>query len=109
MEDFDAMRILQALGVAAGPVMNQQDSYENPHLIERSMFQEASQEDTCTHLYPRAPYTMSLTPSNISRGPVRLGEDNEYVYKSVLGYSDSYYKELEAQGHISMDYPDYME
>ena len=109
MEDFDAMRVLQASGVAAGPVMNQQDSYENPHLIERSMFQEASQEDTGTHLYPRGPYTMSLTPPNISRGPVRLGEDNEYVYKSVLGYSDSYYKELETQGHISMDYPDYME
>ena len=52
---------------------------------------------------------MSQTPLDILRGPVRLGEDNEYVYKSVLGYSDSDYDKLEAQGHISMDYPEHME
>ena len=109
MDNFEVMRVLQEAGIASGPVMNQQDSYDDPHLTERGMFQEAAQEDTGTHLYPRAPYTMSQTPLDILRGPVRLGEDNEYVYKSVLGYSDSDYDKLEAQGHISMDYPEYME
>ena len=109
MDNFEVMKVLQEAGIASGPVMNQQDSYDDPHLTERGMFQEAAQEDTGTHLYPRAPYTMSQTPLDILRGPVRLGEDNEYVYKSVLGYSDSDYDKLEAQGHISMDYPEYME
>ena len=109
MDDFEVMRILQKSHVAAGPVMNQRDSYDNPHLAERCMFQEATQNDAGTHLYPRAPYTMSLTPLDVLRGPVRLGEDNEYVYKSILGYSDSYYNKLEALGHISMDYPEHLD
>ena len=103
------MRILQEAGVAAGPVMDQRDAYSDPHLMERGMFQEAFQEDTGLNLYPRAPYKMSETPPDIRRGPVRLGEDNDYVYKTVLGYSDAEYAELEAEGHISMDYPDHLE
>ena len=108
-DNHQVMRLLQAAGVAAGPVMDQRDAYADPHLMERGMFQEAFQEDTGAHLYPRAPYTMSLTPPDIRRGPVRLGEDNEYVYKTVLGYSDDEYAELEFEGHISMDYPDHLE
>ena len=34
----------------------------------------------------------------------RLGEDNEYIYKSVLGYSDEEYAEFDAKGHIGMDF-----
>ena len=109
MDNFQVMRTLQAAGVAAGPVMDQRDAYNDPHLKERGMFQEFSQEDTGTHLYPRAPYTMSETPPDIRRGPVRLGEDNEYVYRTVLGYSEEDYARLEAEGHISMDYPEHFE
>ncbi len=108
-DNFDIMQTLQAAGVAAGPVMDQRDAYNDPHLKVRGMFQEASQEDTGVHLYPRAPYTMSETPPDIRRGPVRLGEDNEYVYRTVLGYSESEYARLEAEGHISMDYPEHFE
>ncbi|MCH8298373.1 MAG: CoA transferase [Chloroflexi bacterium] len=108
-DNYQVMRILQEAGVAAGPVMDQRDAYSDPHLMERGMFQEAFQEDTGLNLYPRAPYKMSETPPDIRRGPVRLGEDNDYVYKTVLGYSDAEYAELEAEGHISMDYPDHLE
>ena len=107
-DSYQVMHILQEAGVAAGPVMDQRDAYGDPHLIQRGMFQGASQEDTGVHLYPRAPYSMSLTPLNIRRGPVRLGEDNEYVYKTVLGYSDAEYGKLETDGHISMDYPGHL-
>ena len=109
MDHYEVMRILQEAGVAAGPVMDQRDAYSDPHLLERGMFQEAFQEDTGVNLYPRAPYKMSETPPDIRRGPVRLGEDNEYVYKTVLGYSNAEYAELEAEGHISMDYPEHLE
>ena len=98
------MQILQASGVAAGPVMDQRDAYNDAHLRERGMFEEVSQEDTGTHWYPGAPFKMSETPIKIRRGPVRLGEDNEYVYKSLLEYSDQEYDEMEREGHIGMDY-----
>ncbi|MCH8226358.1 MAG: hypothetical protein IIC97_10875, partial [Chloroflexi bacterium] len=51
-----------------------------------------------------APYVMSETPIGIRRGPVRLGEDNEYVYKTLLHYTPQEYAQLEAQGHIGMDF-----
>ena len=43
------------------------------------------------------------------RGPVRLGEDNEYVYKRLLGYSDEEYARFEAEGHVGMDYDESIE
>ena len=104
LEPQQVMRLLQEKSVAAGPVMDQRDAYADPHLNERGAFEEAYQEDTGRHLYPGAPYKMSETPSKIRRGPVRLGEDNEYVYQELLGYSAEEYAVLEEEGHIGMDY-----
>ena len=104
LEPQQVMKLLQEKGVAAGPVMDQRDAYADPHLNERGAFEEAYQEDTGTHLYPGAPYKMSETPSKIRRGPVRLGEDNEYVYQELLGCSAEEYAVLEEEGHIGMDY-----
>ena len=98
------MRMLQSVGVAAGPVMDQRDAYEDPHLNEREVFEEVYQEDTGTHRYPGAPYKMSETPVRIRRGPVRLGQDNQYVYQELLGYTAQEYAMLEEEGHIGMDY-----
>ena len=98
------MELLQSAGVAAGAILDQRDAYDDPHLRSRGVFEEAYQEDTGTHLYPGAPYQMSETPIQIRRGPVRMGEDNEYVYKALLNVSDEEYAELERAGHIGMDF-----
>jgi len=98
------MLLLQDEGVAAGPVMDQRDAFADPHLIQRGAFEEAFQQDTGTHLYPGAPYKMSETPPKIRRGPVRLGEDNRYVYQELLGYTPEEYAILEEEGHIGMEY-----
>ena len=100
-----AMRLLQEAGVPAGAVLDQGDAYADPHFEARGFFQPAYQEDCGTHLYPSAPFRMSVTDPRIRSGPVRLGEHNEYVYKTVLGYSDEEYKALTAEGHITMEYP----
>ena len=105
-DHYEVMQILQAGGIAAGPVMDQRDAFDDPHLQQRGIFEEAYHEDVDgSHLYVGAPYKMSDMPIRIRRGPVRLGEDNEYVYKQVLGVSDEEYTELERQGHIGMDFP----
>ena len=103
---YEVMHQLQEVGVAAGPVMDQRDAFADPHLQERGIFEEVYHEDVGgPHLYVGAPYKMSDMPIKIRRGPVRLGEDNEYVYKQVLGVSDEEYTELERMGHIGMDFP----
>lgn len=107
-DHYDVMKILQAVGIAAGPVMDQHDALDDPHLNDRGMFEEASQDDVGTHMYTGAPYKMSETPVKIRRGPVQLGQDNEYVYKTLLNTSDEEYARLEREGHIGMDYGDHV-
>jgi crotonobetainyl-CoA:carnitine CoA-transferase CaiB-like acyl-CoA transferase len=106
LDPYEIMSLLQEAGVAAGPVMDERDAFADPHLLQRGVFEEVFQEDTGTHLYPGAPYKMSQTPSRIRRGPVRLGEDNKYVYQELLGYTSQEYAILEEEGHIGMDYDD---
>ena len=100
----EAMNILQEAGVPAGAVMNQADAFADPHIQSREFFREAYQADCGTHLYPGPLYRMSDTPLGIHRGPAMLGQDNEYVYCDLLGYSAAEYAALEAAGHIGADY-----
>ena len=101
-----AMQTLQERGIPAGAVMNQADAFADPHLQSRAFFAEAYQEDCGAHLYPGPLYKMSATPLGIRRGPVMLGQDNEYVYRELLGYSAAEYAEFAAMGHIGTDYAD---
>jgi len=101
---YELMFLLQSEGVPAGPVIFEDDAYDDPHLNERGFFQEVTHAECGTHLYPTFGYRMSKTPNSIRRPPVRLGEHNEYVYKEILKVSDEEYRQLEEEGHIGMDY-----
>jgi crotonobetainyl-CoA:carnitine CoA-transferase CaiB-like acyl-CoA transferase len=103
-DNYAVMYMLQEGGIAAGPVINSRDAYNDAHLRERGFFEQIDHEDCGTYLHPGVMFKMSRTPLSVRRGPVRLGEDNEYVYKTVLGVSDEEYRHLEQEGHIGMDY-----
>lgn len=47
---------------------------------------------------------MSKVPFVVRKPPVRLGEDNDYVYRDVLKLSEEEYDHLKALGQIGMDY-----
>ena len=102
--DYEVMYLLQNVGIAAGPVLDDEAACNDPHLNARGFFVEESQEDVGTHLYPGFITRMSKTPCQVWRGPVRLGEDNEYVYKKVLGISNAEYETLVETGHIGTEY-----
>ena len=99
-----AMATLQAHHIPAGIVMNQADAFADPQIQSRQFFAESHQADCGTHLYPGPPYRMSETPLGIRRGPVMLGQDNEYVYQELLGYTAAEYAAFAAAGHIGTDY-----
>jgi crotonobetainyl-CoA:carnitine CoA-transferase CaiB-like acyl-CoA transferase len=102
-DHYELMHHLQRNGVPAGPVIAEDDAFEDPHLAERGFFNELTHAECGTHMYAGLGYRMSRTPNRLRRPPVRLGEDNEYVYKQVLGVSDKEYARLEAEGQIGMD------
>jgi len=103
-DHYALMHLLQSKGIPAGPVIFEDDAYTDPHLKERGFFEELTQAECGTHLYPGLGYRMSKTPNKLRLPPVRLGEHNEYVYKKILNISDEEYVELEKEGHIGMDY-----
>ena len=98
------MQRLQSFGVTAGPVMDARDILSDPHLQERNFYVEATTPDTGTYRYPTTPFKLSDTPLGIRRGPVMLGQDNDYVYREVLGVSDEEFDTLTEEGHIGTEY-----
>ena len=95
---------LQREGIPAAPVMHEPMAYTDPQLRERRFFVEITQADTGTHLYPSTVYKLSKVPFVVRKPPVRLGEDNDYVYRNVLKFTKAEYDQLKALGHIGMDY-----
>ena len=99
------MNTLQQRGIPAGAVMNQADAFADPHIQSRRFFQEAYQEDCGTHLYPGpALQDVGNAVEESHRGPVMFGQDNEYVYRELLGYTAEEYAAFAAAGHIGTDY-----
>ncbi|MDY6893152.1 MAG: CoA transferase, partial [Chloroflexota bacterium] len=103
-DKYDAFRILQKEGVPSGPVLDDKDVFADPHVKERGFFQEINAPECGTHLYPGLAWKMSKTPGSIRKPPVRVGEDNEYVYKKIMGVSEAEYEEMAKEQHIGMDF-----
>ena len=101
---YEAFHLLQKHGVPAGPVLNEADAFQDPHMKERGFFQPITHPEAGTHLYPGPIWRMANTPNSLRSHPPLLGEHNEYVYKKLLSYSDQEYARLEAEGHIGMEY-----
>jgi crotonobetainyl-CoA:carnitine CoA-transferase CaiB-like acyl-CoA transferase len=91
---------LQAAGVPAGPVYNEADAFSDPQLHERGFFQPLTHPSFGTYFYPAHNFTMSVTPPRIWRHAPMCGQDNEYVYRELLGLCAEEYDRLVADGHI---------
>jgi crotonobetainyl-CoA:carnitine CoA-transferase CaiB-like acyl-CoA transferase len=98
------MERLQGAKIAAGPVMREPDLFTDPQLYARGFFQVVTHPEAGTHVYPGMMWRLSKTPATIRRPPVRLGEDNDYVYRELLKLSDAEIDTLRAEGHIGMDF-----
>ncbi len=105
--DKDSVQLfhrLQKEGVVAGPMLNEPLAYADPHMKARDFFVQITHPEVGTHLYPGAAYKMSKVPFLVRKPPVRLGEDNDHVYRDVLKLTEAEYDHLKALGHIGMDY-----
>jgi crotonobetainyl-CoA:carnitine CoA-transferase CaiB-like acyl-CoA transferase len=93
--------LLQSHGVPAGAVQNAQDLNErDPQIAARGVFFEMDHPVIGTARFEGNPMKLSETgPDNWRSAPL-LGEDNEYVFKGMLGMEDAEYDELAAEGVI---------
>jgi crotonobetainyl-CoA:carnitine CoA-transferase CaiB-like acyl-CoA transferase len=99
---LDAFSTLQRAGVPAGPVLDEGRMTDDPHLRSRGWFRDLASGDVGTHPHPGLAF--GGVPHAWRRGSPTLGEDNEYVYKTILGVSDEEYARYEQEKMLATDY-----
>ena len=104
LDQYDAFAQLQALGIPAGPVLDEVGFDTEPQMVARGWMQPLESLDVGTHLHAGPPYTG--VPQVWDRGSPVLGQDNEYVYKEILGVSDAEYERYGAERMHAIDYLD---
>lgn len=72
--------------------------------ISRGYFRELTRFETGTHLHPGHPWQPSGVELRWDGAAPVLGQDNEYVCKELLGFSDAQYHALVAEGQIGIEY-----
>ncbi|MBW2270852.1 MAG: CoA transferase [Deltaproteobacteria bacterium] len=92
-DDRELTEHLQSRGVAAAPVLNVADLLDDPHYRARGTFIEVRHplgfEETIYGAYVKT----SRTEAKVRPGP-SIGQDNEHVFKELLGMSDERYAQL---------------
>lgn len=90
----EVMCALQSAGVPAGPSMSVRDLMTDPHLGERGIFPRMDAPEKENQMTIGVPWRIQpgFTPSY--RSAPTLGQDNDYVFKALLGLSDAEVAEL---------------
>ena len=94
-DDYELANRLQGHGVAATPVLNVADLLNDPHYKDRGTFIEVMHPLGFKETIYGAYVKTSATEANVSPGPA-LGQDNDYVFKELLGLSAERYEQLKA-------------
>ena len=76
----------------------------DPHVEARGWIRELASRDVGS--YPHISYAFQGLPQAWERGAPVLGEDNDYVYREVLGLDDEEYRRLVEAKVIVDDYLD---
>lgn len=103
-DHIQAFHALQQAGVPAGPVLRASEIYEDPHLKARDDFQVVTHPVAGTYTHYKSPiHHMSETPLAIRKYAAPLGEDNEYVYREICGYTAEEYRWFVENGHAGTE------
>ncbi len=93
-DDRELANRLQAAGVAAAPVLNVADLLDDPHFRARSTFIEVDHPLGYRETIYGAYVKLSRTPAVVRPGPW-IGQDNEHVFRHLLGLDETRYAELQ--------------
>ena len=104
-DDYELFHLLQSHGVPAAPVLAAPRVLDDPHVQARGLNHVRTLADGVGPFRFNGPfYRFERTPVDLFKPPAALGEDNEYVYGEVLGYSAEEIAAMESAGQIGRDY-----
>jgi benzylsuccinate CoA-transferase BbsF subunit len=91
---LEVTEILQQAGVAAAPFLISKEQYHDPHFKERGIFVEVNHPKSGREVFYGIPWKLSDTPGEVRASGPLLGQDNEYVFKELLGLSQGDFEHL---------------
>lgn len=94
-----ALERLDAAGVAAGPIYDARDMFEDPHFQARGLFQEVTIDGEPLSIPAIAPL-LSRTPGRTDFPGPALGSHNDEIYRDLLGLDSAALADLRATGII---------
>ena len=93
-----ALNMMQKWGVPCGIVKSPEDMHADMQLRHRGHYQVLDHPVMGERTYDTAAFRLSKTPGELSKAAPLLGEDNEYVFKQVVGMSDEEFTNLLIDG-----------
>ncbi len=100
----DLFHRLQAGKIPAAPMMDDAHLVLDPQVVAREWLRPLESLDVGVHLHPG--HIFSGVPQSWDRGSPVLGQDNEYVYRELLGVIESDYDAYRRSQLLSDDYLD---
>ena len=92
------VELFQSFGVPCGIVQSAEEMHSDPQLAHRGHYWKLEHPYMGLRTYDGPAFRLSKTPGELTKAAPMLGEDNEYVYKEILGLSDDEFVELMADG-----------
>jgi crotonobetainyl-CoA:carnitine CoA-transferase CaiB-like acyl-CoA transferase len=94
----EVVQLMQSFGVPCGIVQSPEAMHADPQLAHRGHYWRLQHPVMGLRTYDGPSFRLSKTPAELTRAAPCLGEDNEYVYKEIVGLSDEEFIELLADG-----------
>ncbi|MGY1743530.1 MULTISPECIES: CoA transferase [unclassified Blastococcus] len=101
---YEGFAALQAAGVAAAPHLGEADFAVDPQVVAREWIRPLDSTDVGRFDHLGSPFRGF--PLAWERGAPVLGEDNEYVFRQLLGLDEEAYRRLVDRGIATEDYLD---
>jgi len=99
-----AFHALQEAGVAAAPQFDDEMLFTDANVVARGWIRPLVSTDVGSHLH--IGHAFKGLPQRWDRGSPLLGEDNEYVYRKLIGVDEDEYRLLQEAKVIVEDYLD---
>jgi len=87
--NYEVMDILQKAGVAAAPCLDLTERFSDPHYAARGTHLQVEHPATGVDIIAGIPFKLSGTPGEVRRHAPLLGEHNDYVFRELLGRTES--------------------
>jgi crotonobetainyl-CoA:carnitine CoA-transferase CaiB-like acyl-CoA transferase len=100
-DHYAAMAELQAAGVPAGAVLTIPEVFLDPHLRARGFWEQVAHPEAGVWDMDGVAWRLRERPAHVRLPAPRFAEHNEYVYRHLLGLSDTQVAELEEAGLIA--------